>query len=147
MPSATFSHTATSPASAETVWAALDTPAAWEGIPGVDRVFDPVIDEAGRLRGFSFETRAGGRRYLGRATPHVRVEGEAMGWHVESPEVRGVIRVDLSPLDSGTSVTVGLEVESAGMISGMFFPMIARAIGDGLPDAVGRFAAGLGDRV
>jgi hypothetical protein len=33
------------------------------------------------------------------------------------------------------------------MISAMIFPMIARAIGDGLPDAVERFAAGLGDRV
>lgn len=147
MPSATFTHTATAHAPAESVWTALDTPDVWEGIPGVERVIDPVIDEGARLRGFSFETTAGGRRYLGRATPHVRVEGEAMGWQIESPEVRGVVRVDLSPLDSGTSVKVSLEVESAGMISAMIFPMIARAIGDGLPDAVERFAAGLGDRV
>jgi hypothetical protein len=39
-----------------------------------------------------------------------------------------------------------LEVESAGFLSSMFFPVIAGAIGSGLPRAVDEFAAALSSR-
>jgi hypothetical protein len=44
-----------------------------------------------------------------------------------------------------TTVTVTLHVESAGLLSAMFFPVIAGAIGKGLPGAVDGFVSGLAD--
>lgn len=126
------------------VWEALDRPQTWEAFGGVDRVYDPVVDADGRLHGFSFETRAGGRAYQGTATPHERIEGRKMAWHVQNSEVHGVTSVELQPGGSGTRIAVRLEVQSAGLLSSMFFPIIAGAIGNGLPKAVDEFAADLG---
>jgi len=106
-------------------------------------VFDPTIDEEGRLRGFSFDTVAAGRRYVGVATPHRREEGRLMSWHIQNSEIRGTTTVEIEAEESGTNVSVTLEVESRGILSGMFFPVIATAIGNGLPTAVDEFAAGL----
>jgi carbon monoxide dehydrogenase subunit G len=144
VPSETFTHTALTPASPGDVWEALDEPKTWAAIGGVDRVFDPNIDGEGRLRGFSFETVAGGMRYVGIAVPHERLEGELMAWKVRNSEVHGVTTVSLSPAEGGTEITVALEVNSAGLLSTMVFPLIARAIGSGLPQAVNEFAADLG---
>ena len=126
------------------VWAALDRPETWEAVGGVDRVYDPTIDDSGQLQGFSFDTRAGGKAYRGSATPHERVEGRKMAWQVENSELHGVTSVELEPADGGTRITVRLEVHSGGLLSSMFFPVIAGAIGSGLPGAVDEFAAGLG---
>lgn len=126
----------------DVVWSALDRAETWEGIGGVDRVFDPEIDTHGRLRGFSFETVAAGRRYAGTATPYERVEAARMSWKVSNSEVHGTIVVALTPLGDGTSITVTLRVESAGLLASMFFPVIAAAIGNGLPESVESFAAG-----
>ena len=142
MPSDTFTHTAEAAASVEEVWATLDEPATWESIGGVDRVFDPKVDEEGRLLGFSFDTIAAGRKYVGVATPDQRVEGEIMSWRIKNSEVRGVTKVELVAHNPGTAITVTLEVESAGLLSSVFFPIIAGAIGTGLPRAVDDFAAG-----
>jgi hypothetical protein len=142
VPSASFTHTAYADAPIEVVWESLDRPETWESIGGVDRVFDPLIDSAGRLQGFSFDTVAGGRRYVGTATPHRRVEGHRMAWRIANPEVRGVTSVALASDSERTSITVSLEVESAGLLSGIFFPVITGAIGNGLPKAVDEFAAG-----
>lgn len=144
VPSQTFTHEASTSAPIEAVWSALDRPETWEEIAGVDRVFDPVVDGVGRLQGFSFDTRAGGKTYVGTATPHERIEGRKMAWHVENAEVRGFTSVELEPGDDGTRIAVRLEIESAGLLSSMFFPVIAGAIGNGLPTAVNEFAAGLG---
>lgn len=142
MPSDTFAHTATASAPVEEVWASLDLPSTWESIGGVDRVFDPSIDGDGKLQGFSFDTVAAGRKYVGLATPHEREEGRLMSWRIKNSEVRGVTRVELASGGASTAITVTLEVESAGLLSGMFFPVIASAIGNGLPRAVDDFAAG-----
>lgn len=104
---------------------------------------DPVLED-GRLRGFSFESIAGGRRHRGEATPAGREEGRSMAWRVESSEVRGTIEVALKPADEGTSVLVTVDVESAGLLSALLFPALAAAIGRGLPEAVERFADELG---
>lgn len=144
MPSQTFTHRSTTSATIAEVWSALDRPHTWESIAGIDRVFDPEIDAQGRLRGFSFETVAGGKRYVGVASPHQRVEGETMAWQIANSEVRGVTSVGLARDGNRTAITVTLEVRSAGFLSSMFFPAIAKAIGSGLPRSVDEFAAGLG---
>lgn len=146
MPSDTFVHTATATAPLDQVWSSLDEPATWEAIGGVDRVFDPEIDDEGRLLGFSFDTIAAGRKYVGIARPHERVEGKTMSWRIQNSEVRGVTRVELESTNPGTMIEVTLEVESAGLLSGMFFPIIAGAIGNGLPRAVDEFAASFGGK-
>ena len=144
MPSQTFTHEAATRAGIADVWSALDRPDTWEAIGGVDRVFDPDIDDQGRLRGFSFETVAAGKRYVGLATPHERVEGQKMAWRVKNSEVSGVTTVELRTVADETMIAVTLEVQSAGLLSSMFFPVIAGAIGNGLPRAVDQFAEGLG---
>jgi len=143
VPSQTFTHRAKTGASVDEVWAALDQARTWEAIGGVDRIVDPRIDDQGRLMGFSFETIAAGRRYVGEATPHERVEGETMAWAIRNQEIRGITRVDLERGEEGTAITVTLQVESAGLLSTMFFPVIAAAIGHGLPRSVDAFAASL----
>jgi carbon monoxide dehydrogenase subunit G len=143
VPSQTFTHEARTSAPLEEVWSALDRPETWEAIGGVDRVFDPLLDEHGRLSGFSFDTVAAGKKYIGTATPHDRVEGRRMAWRIENTEVRGVTTVELHPDDGGTWITVAVQVQSAGLLSSMFFPVIAGAIGDGMPRAIDDFAAGL----
>lgn len=144
MPSQSFTHRSTTSAPVAEVWSALDRPQTWEAIGGVDRVFDPEIDAQGRLQGFSFETVAGGMRHVGVATPHRRVAGEAMAWQIVNSEVRGVTSVELSGDGHRTVITVTLEVRSVGVLSSMFFPVIAKAIGSGLPKSVDEFAAALG---
>ena len=143
MPSQTFTHEATTSAAPDQVWQALDRPDTWQAIGGVDRIFDPSLDSEGRLRGFSFETTAAGRTYVGEATPHERVEGETMAWRISNAEVSGLTRVSLTQSDRGTTISVSLHVESTGFLSSMFFPVIAGAIGGGLPRTVEEFAAGL----
>lgn len=143
VPSETFTHRSTTNASVERVWAALDRPETWEAIGGVDRVFDPQIDDHGRLRGFSFETVAGGKRYIGVAHPLQRVEGEVMAWKIANSEVTGVTSVALAAERDKIGISVTLHVESTGFLSSMFFPIIAGAIGRGLPAAVDGFAIAL----
>ncbi len=144
MPRDEFSHTSTAAARPDEVFAVLDEPKTWEEIGGVDRVTDPVVDDEGRLQGFAFEVRAAGKAYMGFATPLQRIEGELMAWNVDTTEIRGTTSVALRPADSGTDVTVTLEVESKGLLSAMFFPVIASVIGSGLPRSVDEFAARFG---
>lgn len=120
----------------------MDRPETWEGIGGVDRVFDADLDPEGRLRGFSFDTVAAGRKYVGAARTRERVEGQRIAWDISNSEVKGSIVVDLEPAGLGTAVAVTLQVESVGLMSSMFFPVIAAAIGNGLPSSVDDFAAG-----
>ncbi|HEY6634251.1 MAG TPA: hypothetical protein VI141_01405, partial [Acidimicrobiia bacterium] len=105
------------------------------------RVFDAKLDELGRLIGFSFESVAAGKRYVGTARPARRDEGHLMAWDIANSEIRGTTTVAIAPSGNETELTVTLEVESAGLLSAMFFPVIAGAIGNGLPDAVAAFAA------
>lgn len=144
VPKESFTHVAIARADVGRVWETLDEASTWEEIGGVDRVTDPVIDDDGRLQGFSFEVKAAGKKYVGSATPHERAEGELMSWRVDTTEVRGVTRVALEPVDDGTEVRVTLEVESKGLLSTMFFPVIASTIGSGLPRSVDEFAQQFG---
>jgi carbon monoxide dehydrogenase subunit G len=141
VPSETFSHTSVASASIEDVWAALDEPQTWESIGGIDKVVDPIVDPEGRLQGFSFDTIVAGTPYRGEATPAGREEGLRIGWNIENSEISGSITVALSENGSNTSITTTLTVESKGMLASMFFPVIAKAIGSGLPRSLDAFAA------
>jgi carbon monoxide dehydrogenase subunit G len=143
MPGQSFQHAAVTAAPVSDVWKALDEPNTWEAIPGVDRVIDPVVDADGRLRGFSFESAVGGRKYLGEATPSHREEGRLIAWDIDSSEIKGKVAVEIEPEDVGTKVQVRLDVEGAGMLGSLFFPVIASAIGSGFPATVEEFVAGL----
>ena len=146
VPAQSFTHTSHSDANAEDLWKALNQPATWEAIGGVDRVFDPIVDDNGDLRGFSFATVVAGKPYEGRARPREREEPRLISWDIANSEIRGVTRVVLSPNASGTGITVTLEMESVGLLSRVFFPVIASAVGNGLPDAVESFAAEMSQR-
>ena len=140
MPRDSFTHTAIANVSRTTVWDALDQPETWEQIGDVDRVTEAIIEDHGRLRGFTFESKAGGMAYTGQATPHNREELSTIGWSIETSELRGITRVELDDAGGNTQITVTLEVESVGMLASLFFPVIAAAIGNGLPEAVEKFA-------
>lgn len=111
----------------------------------MERVFDPVVDERGRLRSFAFETTAGGRTYPGKATPRARDEGSLMAWDIATSEVSGSTTVEVAGNGTGgSSIRVTVEIASRGLLSTMLFPVIATAIGSGLPGAVESFAARVG---
>jgi len=143
VPRQSFTHSARSAADPERVWRALNLPATWEAIAGVDRVREPITDEDGSLRGFTFDTVVAGKSYVGTARPHERDEGRRISWEISNQEIRGVTRVDLTPDGPGTRITVTVDVESAGLMSRMFFPVVAATIGKGLPASVEEFAAAL----
>ena len=140
----TFSHSVKVDAPREIVWAELEKPETWEAIGGVDRVHDAVFDSEGRLEGFSFEATAAGQTYPGLATPHAREEGSVMVWAIDTSEVEGLTRVELADEDEGTRCRVTVEVQSRTILSSVLFPVIASALGRGLPAAVEAFADGIG---
>lgn len=63
-----------------------------------------------------------------------------MAWSVDTTEVSGTTSVEISPNNAGTLIAVTLEVESKGLLSTMFFPVIASTVGRGLPRSVDDFA-------
>jgi hypothetical protein len=108
MPGQSFQHSAVTPVPVSDAWKSLDEPTTWEAIPGVDRVIDPVVDADGRLRGFSFESDVGGRKYLGKATPARREEGRLIAWDIDSSEITGKVAIEIGTEDQGTKVQVRL---------------------------------------
>jgi carbon monoxide dehydrogenase subunit G len=139
VPRETFTHTSFASAPIDEVWAALDRVETWEAIGGVDRVLDPVIED-GQLKGFSFETITLGTTYLGQARPDRREEGRLMSWSIDNSEIEGKMAVALAATDERTRVTVTVDIESRGLVSSVLFPVIAGALGRGLPRAVDEFA-------
>lgn len=144
MPSQTFAHTAVTAASIEQAWGALQQPETWEAIGGIERVSDPRRAPDGRLMGFEFAFNAGGRYYAGRATTVRSERPERMTVEIDTSEMAGTMDVALAADGaSKVSVAVTLSIRSKGLLSGLFFPLIAESIGAGLPANVDRFAAAL----
>ncbi len=143
MPSRSFQHSAIAHAQTPRVWGALNDPKSWESIPGVDRILESVVDQEDQLQGFSFESVAAGKRYLGKAIPAGREPEKMMAWDIETSEVRGRIVVSLAGVDEGTRVDVTLRMESVGVLSSVFFPVIGAALEDGFPRSVEEFSAHL----
>jgi len=141
VPSETFSHTAVAFAPIDDVWGALEQPQTWESIGGIDKVVDPIINSEGQLVSFSFDSMVAGKPYRGEATSAGRKEGRLMAWNIENSEITGVITVILAEDEPNTRITTTLTVESKGMLASMFFSVIAKAIGSGLPRSVEEFAA------
>ena len=144
MPSETLSSTASSPATNGAAWRALQSPATWEGIPGVDEVSDPRYDSDGRLTGFDFTTHVGSMWFRGHATRSNVVDGQSLEWEVQTPELNGSVAVGIRAEADGTQVTVTLTFASAGLMSSVLFPKIATSIRNDFPEAVERFARELG---
>ncbi len=140
----TFSGSARTTADAGSIWAQLDDAATWEGISGVDEVFDEVRDSLGHLNGFRFYSTAMGQRYTGTASPGPRTEGESLSWNIETPDLRGSITVTLSTEGDETAVDVSLAAEPVSMMARMGFPLIASAIGNGFQHSVDRFVEQFG---
>ena len=142
MPRETFSHTAIASAPIDDVWAALEHAQTWESIGGIDKVVDPIVNSEGQLMSFSFDSMVAGKPYRGKATSAGREEGRLMAWNIENSEITGVITVTLSDDRPNTAIATTLTVESKGLLASMFFSVIAKAIGNGLPRSVEEFAAG-----
>jgi carbon monoxide dehydrogenase subunit G len=146
MPSQTFTGLATTDASPQAVWDALDKAKTWEGISGVDDVFDELRDSEGRLTGFKFRSTAGGREYVGTATPGERVEMRVLTWIIATSEIRGSIQVQIEEAGAGTRIDVTMSVESVSMMASFGFPIISRVIGNGFQETVDNFASNLSEK-
>lgn len=143
MPSATFQHTTTIDASKEEVWDGLQNPDVWSAIGPVQEVWDPVVED-GVLTEFQWSTDLGGVIYNGTGTSTLRERPDRYELVLDTSEMSGSIGIDLSDANPGsTTVDVGLELRSKGLLSSMFFPIVTRAIGDGLPQQVEDLAAKL----
>ncbi len=139
MPSQTFQHSATTHVTLEEIWEKLNQPTTWEAVPGVDRVYDPIVDANGDLRGFDFDSVVGGKTYSGKASPAGREANKLIAWDIRTSELSGQVMVALSPIGDGARVYIRLHVESAGMLGGLFFPIIASAIGGSFHQTVEEF--------
>lgn len=137
----TFQGSAVAATSLEEVWAKFDDPGTWEGIAGVDRVYDELRDPNGRLAGFKFDSTAVGKTYLGKATPGPRHEREILTWDIKTSEIRGKIIVKTEESGGGTRISVVLEVQPISMMASIGFPLIAGTISRGFQETVDDFAA------
>ncbi len=144
MPSATFTHVATTPRTAEEVWNRLQNADTWANIGPVGKVWDPV-HEGESLVSYRWDTKVGPTRYEGTAVVSEAVPAARMKLDLDAREVRGSLTTDLAAGAEGTSISVTLVVESRGMLSTMFFPVISEAVGSGLPTQVEEFARSFSD--
>lgn len=140
MPGETFTARASAAASAGQVWSRLQIPETWEGISGVDSVFDPRHDESGQLVGFKFTSTAAGRQFVGTASPGLREHESSLTWDIATSEIRGWVRVDLHPGQAETRIEVTMRVEALSMMASFGFPFIASAIRNGFQETADDFA-------
>lgn len=142
VPKASFSHNVPLTKPPSEVWLALQDAATWSGIGPVDDVWDAAHDEAGGLESFQWSAHVGPTKYKGSADVAVAAEPHHMKLNLTSSELTGALIADIEAGDS-PALIVTLEVASKGALASMFFPVIAEAIGRGLPRQVEEFAAGL----
>ena len=143
MPSAAFHHTITIDAPPDDVWGRLQEPEIWRSVGPVQNLWDPEIED-GVLAGFQWSTDIGGVVYKGTGTATIKDRPEQYQLVLDTSEMAGTITVDLSEGTPGeTIVDVTLELRSKGLLSSMFFPVVSRAIGGGLPAQVEDMAAQL----
>jgi carbon monoxide dehydrogenase subunit G len=145
MPSARFSHQATTSADVDEAWAALQRPDTWGQLAGVQDVSSPSHSAHGLLEQFLFVVAVAGQRYSGTATTVRHTPLEEMALNIRSSELEGTITVALAPIDASTELNVSLELAPKGLLSTMFFPAITQAIGGGLGRQVDDLAARMAD--
>ena len=143
MPSATFRHTIAIDAPPDEVWDRLQEPDIWRSVGPVQNLWDPVIED-GVLAGFQWSTDIGGVVYKGTGTATIQDRPDQYQLVLDTSEMAGTITVDLSQGNpDGTIVDITLELRSKGLLSAMFFPVVSRAIGGGLPGQVEDMSAQL----
>jgi len=144
MPSATFTHTAHTPTQADEVWDRLQVVDTWSKIGPIDQVWDPV-HHSGRLHSYRWSTTVGPTSYRGTARVVEADKPRLMRLQLDAGEMTGDLTTELHHNGDGTTrITVTLAVISRGMLSTLFFPVVAEAIGRGLPRQVDDFAAAFG---
>ena len=130
------------PNPAESVWDALQAAETWAGIGPVDKVWAAVHDDEGGLQRFEWSAHVGPTKYKGAATVAIAEAPHHMKLNLSSSELTGSLITDIEEGDNPV-LAVTLEVVSKGTMASLFFPIIAEAIGRGLPQQVEAFAAGL----
>ena len=114
----------------------MQDPDIWRSIGPVQDVWDPVIED-GLLTGFQWSTDVGGVVYNGMGTVVGHERPDHYELVLDTSEIAGTIRVDLVESNpGGTDIDVTVDLRSKGLLSSMFFPVVARALGDGLSDQV-----------
>ena len=145
MPERSFAHAVQAAVGIDTAWRALQDEATWGAVGGVDQVWDAFHDPDGALRSYRFKATAG-RQYEGTAVVVESVRGERMAVVLSTSEVDGQISVALRPTNQGhTEVAVTLDLRSKGWLSTALFPVVAGAVGSGLPANVESFARRIED--
>lgn len=145
MPSATFTHRATAPTSADQVWESLQNAETWANIGPVEGVHDAVHSADGDLTSFRWHTSVAAKRYPGVAAVSDVQPQERMLLELDAREVVGSLEALLESNGDGTTViTINLRVTSKGTLSTLFFPVVSEAIAKGLPRQVDEFARSLG---
>ena len=144
MPSAVFHHSITVDAPPDAVWDRLQEPDIWRSVGPVQNLWDPTV-EHGVLTGFQWSTNIGGVVYNGTGAAVNPARPHHYELKLDTSEMAGTIRVELAAGNpGGTEVDVALELRSKGLLSSMFFPLVSRAIGNGLPDQIEELAVRLG---
>ena len=140
----TFIHASSLPVAPEEAWGALQNPVTWASIGGVDAVGSATFDVDGNLSGFTFAATVAGRRYPGNASVASSTPPRSMTVDIDTSELLGRITVHLAPPSDPERVTVRLAVRSRSFMAGLMFSVVAGAIGNGFPQRVEAFSAGLG---
>lgn len=140
MPAQSFTHSVIAHCDLDTAWRALQEPATWAAVGGVDDIHNARFDTDGRLLGYDFMVTAAGRRFRGSASTVEASPPRRMAVDIDSSEMTGTITVGLADANQSIQVTVTVDARSKGLLSGMFFGVIASAIGNGLPANVESFA-------
>jgi len=143
MSSQSFSHVVSIGAEPRQVFDALQEAETWRSIGGVARVSDAAHDADGLLTGYRFVAEVGGQDRPGEARVVESIPPEAMTVAITSRELTASIAVTISSAAPGAIMAVVLTARPNGLIATLAFPVIAAAIGSGLPRNVESFATRL----
>lgn len=142
MPRASFSHNVELTRPVHDVWETLQDADTWSGIGPVDEVWDPIHDGNGGLESFQWSAHVGPTKYKGSAVVANTDAPHHIKLSLDSSELTGSLIADLDE-NVSLQLAVTLEVVSKGTMAALFFPLIAEAIGRGLPEQVEAFAVTL----
>ena len=135
MPRASFSHSVELTRPSDEVWLTLQDATTWSGIGPVDSVWEPVHADDGTLESFQWSAHVGPTSYKGSAVIAAAIAPTHMELSLDSSELKGSLIADIDDSEP-TGLAVTLEVASKGTMGALFFPLIAEAIGRGLPEQV-----------
>lgn len=144
MPQATFSHSVSVSAPAETAWDALQDPKTWSSIGPVSDVTNAAYSDDGTLESFDWVADIGGKKYDGEAVRGDYILNERFTMTLDTSEIAGDVIATIEPSGNDSDVTVEITFRSKGMLSAMFFPAIKQALASGFPQQIEDLAATIG---